>query len=190
MLRKLDVIEFSNDPDCLFRIRYTTAYRDLPLPDGEVKEGEPVAEIHWWNEHIPSVSEKGLDLKWAVAMRRKLVLTHQEMAQQVLHNPDWKDFKAIGTTTALFPAGEGTPWERKMQRLGYVVLPHENPAGRFAEFWEGVWAWMIWHTYQSGTLRILSPFRIARSDFWMSADNMVRLYGDNTRRGRQGGPSV
>ncbi len=180
---KLNVIEFSDDPDCLFRIRSTTAYRDLPLPDGEVKKGEPVAEIHWWNEHIPSVSDDALDLKWAVTMRRKLVVTHQEMAQQVLHNPNWKNFKAIGATTALFPASQDT-WRRKMKRLGYIVLPHKNPQGRFVEFWEGVWAWMIWRTYQSGTLRILSPFQISRSDFWMSTANIVRMYGDKSRRGR------
>jgi hypothetical protein len=64
-----------------------------------------------------------------------------------------------------------------MARLGYIVIPHENPSGRFAEFWENVWAWMIWRTYQSGTLRVLTPFEISRSDFWMSADNMVRIYG-------------
>lgn len=174
--KKLNIVEFSDDPDCLFRIRLCEAYRDLPLPDGTVARGEPVAEIHWWNEHLPPVDADGLDLKWAVSMRRKLVTTHREMAQQVLHNPDWSAVRAVGTTTALFPAGEGTAWERKMNRLGYIVIPHENPSGRFAEFFESVWAWLIWRTYQSGTLRVLSPFEISRSDFWMSAANMVRMY--------------
>jgi len=181
--RKTEIVEFSQDPDCLFRVRFTKAYRDLVLPDITVEKGEPVAEIHWWNEHIPPVSADGLDLRWAVAMRRKLIVTHQEMAQQVLDNPAWQACSAVGTTTALFPAADDT-WVRKMQRLGYIVLPHNNPAGRLREFFEAVWAWLLWKTYQSGTLRVLSPFAISRSDFWMSTANMVRMYGNNSRRGR------
>lgn len=183
---KLNIVEFADDADCLFRVRLGEAYRDLPLPDGTVPKGEPVAEVHWWNEHLPPIGEKGLDLKWAVRMRRMLITTHRLMAQQLRDNPDWGDVRAIGTTTALFPAGEGSAWERKMGRLGYIVIPHENPSGRFAEFWEGVWAWLIWRTYQSGTLRVLSPFEIARSDFWMSANNMLRIYGASAEAAESG----
>ena len=177
--RKLNIVEFSDDPDCIFRVRLCEAYRDLPLPDGTVTQGEPVAEVHWWNERLPPIGEDGPGLKWAVRMRRMLITTHRLMAQELLRNPDWRDIRAVGTTTALFPAGKGAEWGRKMGRLGYVVIPHENPSGRVAEFFERVWAWLIWRTYQSGTMRVLSPFEISRSDFWMSADSMLRIYTDS-----------
>lgn len=178
---KLNIVEFSDDPDCIFRVRLCEAYRDLPLPDGEVKKGEPVAEVHWWNEHLPPLDEEGLDLKWAVKMRRMLITTHRLMAQQLLNNPAWRDVRAIGTTQSMFPAGEGSDWERKIGRLGYIVIPHENPSGRIAEFFEGVWAWMIWHTYQAGTMRVKTPFEISRSDFWMSADELLKIYAPSER---------
>lgn len=172
-----NIVEFSDDPDCLFRVRLGEAYRDLPLPDGTVSRGEPIAEVHWWNEHLPPFEEGGTGLKWAVRMRRRFITTHQEMARQIMHNPDWRGVRAVGTTTAMFPADEIGAWERRMARLGYIVIPHENPSGRIAEFFEGAWAWMIWRTYQAGTLRVLTPFEISRSDFWMSADRMLRIYG-------------
>ncbi len=175
--KRQHIVEFSDDPDCLFRVRLGEAYRDLPLPDGAVSRGEPIAEVHWWNEHLPPFDEGEPGLKWAVRMRRMLIRTHQEMARQILHNPDWLGVRAVGTTTAMFPAGEVGAWERKMARLGYIVIPHENPSGRLAEFFESVWAWMIWRTYQAGTLRVLTPFEISRNDFWMSADSLLRIYG-------------
>lgn len=179
--KKLNIVEFSDDPDCIFRVRLCEAYRDLPLPDGTVTQGESVAEVHWWNERLPPIGEDGLDMKWAVRMRRMLITTHRLIAQQLLDNPGWADVRAIGTTTALSPAGAGAEWGRRMGRLGYIVMPHENPSGRFAEFFESVWAWLIWHTYQSGTMRVLSPFEITRSDFWMSADELLKIYAPPDR---------
>jgi len=178
--KRLNIADFSGHPDCVFRTRLCEAYRDLPLPDGTVARGAPVVEVHWWNEHIPPIGHAGLDMKWAVRLRRMLATTHREIAQQLLRNPDWKAVQAVGATTAVFPAGGPEAWARRMGRMGYVVMPHENPSGRIAEFFENIWVWMLWHTYQTGTGRVPTPFEIKRTDFWMSADNLVRIYGGDS----------
>ena len=175
--KKLDIIEFSDDPDCLYRIRFCSAYRDLSLPDTVVRQGEPVAEIHLWNEHLPPMGEAGLGLEWGVRMRRMAMRTHQLMAEQLLHNPVWADVRAVGATTAMFPAVAGSHRERTLARFGYIVIAHQNPEGAAAEFWQRVWAWALWHTYQSGTRRVPLPFEISRSDIWMSAEELQRRYG-------------
>jgi hypothetical protein len=182
MRRRLGIVEFSDNPDCLFRVCFTPAYRDLQLHDVTVAQGAPIAEVHWWNEHLPKMGTAGLDMKWAVAMRRKLLVTHREMAQQLKLNPNWQAVQAVGTTTAMFPASDAS-WVRKMKRMGYEVSAHGNSGGATGEFFERIWAWMIWRTYQAGTLRVLSPFAIERSDFWMSAANLLHVYGENKPAG-------
>lgn len=180
---KLGITEFRDEPDCIFRVRVCEAYRDLDLPDGIVRKGEPVVEIHFWNEHLPSIGEDGFNLKWAQSFRRKLFRTHRMLAEDLVSNPAWTGVRAFGLTTALFDMHPESTSQRKWDILGYTMFEHENPAGRWPEFWERVWSWMLWHAYQSGTRAIpATPFAVRRTDVWISARELKRRYSP--------GPSV
>ena len=52
-LRKsFDIFEYSSDDTCIFRARLCHAERTLELPDRIVSAGEPVLELHFWNEIV------------------------------------------------------------------------------------------------------------------------------------------
>ena len=176
--RRYGIVEFTDDPDCLYRVQLREAARDLPLPDGLVKEGEPVVEFHWWNEHLPNMAPDDRGLDWGSRVLRKGIHTHRLLAAELHANPGWAGVRAIGGITAMFAAVPGSRWERRLGRFGYVLLSHDKPRGTFRDYWERVWGWALWHTYQSGTLRVLRPSEISFTEAWMSSAELLRRYGE------------
>jgi len=62
-----------------------------------------------------------------------------------------------------------------MFKIGYTMVAHEHSSA-FVAFWENVWAWAPWHTYQVGTKQVLNPAQISRTDVWMSATELKRRF--------------
>ena len=73
VLRSLyGIRQFTDDPHCVLRIGISPARMPVIMSDGtRVRAGEPIGELHLWNEHIPRYSEHGPDLGWAADMRRR-----------------------------------------------------------------------------------------------------------------------
>src|ERR1700681_4445282 len=49
--RRQGIIEFTRDPQCILRLSAHRAEADVLLRDRRVQRGEPIGEIHLWNEH-------------------------------------------------------------------------------------------------------------------------------------------
>lgn len=66
------IVEFSEQPDCLLRIARAVAPRALTLSDGtEIHAGDPLLELHLWNEHVPTIPPGGVTLRWAATAARR-----------------------------------------------------------------------------------------------------------------------
>jgi hypothetical protein len=180
---RFKVFEFSDEPDCLFRARFAAAEQDIELPDGRVSAGDQVLELHFWNEHFPPVPADGPDMKWAVNGSKKVVKTCRLLAQRLQDDPKMATVHAIGGTTPLFKAGGGSGWEKIFTRLGFVIWPHVNPAGAFAEFWENFYAWMVMRSFHVGSSETPKLGAIERTDFWMSRDEFVSRHGNSAAAG-------
>lgn len=63
-----------------------------------------------------------------------------------------------------------------MRRLGFMVLPYHSPLGRFGEFWENFYTWMIIWAFNAASLRHRHLHRLRRSEVWMSVDEFLRRY--------------
>jgi len=88
--RCLDIREFSRDPDCILRLGVVRAGRDLALSDGtRIARGEPVGDLHLWNERVPPMPPEGPTLSWAVTfqkrMKRSLELLAAHVEGQAMH---------------------------------------------------------------------------------------------------------
>jgi hypothetical protein len=178
MRRKLGVFEFSDDPDCLFRAQLTKAGRVLQLPDGAVSAGEPVLELHLWSEHFSPVSSEGLNMRWGVNASRQVAISCRALARYLRDEPAMRNVRAVGGTTGLFAAGEGSGWEAVLTRLGFAVMPHGSPHGRFLEFWEGFYAWMLMRAFAVGAQKPPRLRDVKRATFWMPTEDFVRRHGD------------
>src|SRR5262249_23656906 len=60
------VVEYTRNPDCLFRIQLATSDDDYVLSDGAcVRGGDRIANLHVWNEQFPCFAGNGPTLAWA-----------------------------------------------------------------------------------------------------------------------------
>jgi hypothetical protein len=174
--KRKNIFEFCNDPDCVFRVSVSDLSSLLHLRDGEVPAGSKVLELHFWNEHIPPVPRQGLGLSWAVNFRRRVATSARLLGNSLREDPRLADVQAVGGVTPLFTPGDGSAAEGIFLRLGFAVTQHQNPLGRFVEFWEEVYGWLLMWAFSNGNHPRLLEVR--RSDFWMSVDEFVRRYGN------------
>lgn len=185
IIRGLDVVirrlkgvyEFSAETNCLLRLRLTSASHELRLPDVEIPAGSSVLELHLWNERVPPMPEKGPDLAWALKVQRMSIASFQAVAAHIRNDRQLANVKAIGGPTAMLTPGDPSGGESLMRRLGFVIFPYVNPLGRFGEFWENLYTWMLIWTFNAPSARHRQVLRMRRSEIWMSVEEFLRRYG-------------
>jgi len=183
LLRKCNgVFEFCDDPDCVFRVSIGVSKYPLRIQDGEIPAGTKVLELHFWNEHMPPMPSDGPVIGPAVKLRRRVAFSAQRLAEAIENDPRLAGVRAVGGVTPLFTPGDNSPAEGIFHRLGFSVAPHPNPLGRFMEFWEEVYAWLLMWAFTFGNQNRRSLSGLRRSDFWISADDFLRLYGGQLTR--------
>jgi YkoP domain len=176
------LFEFCDDPDCVFRLSVSEAASAVRVAEGEIPAGAKVVMMHFWNEHIPPMSDAEPSISWGVKFRRMVAHSSRLLAEYIHRDPSMAGVKAVGGVTPLFVAGDDSPAEKIFLRMGFTVSPHRNPKGRFMEFWEEVYAWMLMWAFAKGIQPSLREVR--RSDFWMSAEEFLRRYlGPSRSRG-------
>src|ERR1700758_3819977 len=75
------VIEYTNSPECLFRIQLVTSSENYMLSDGTcICHGDRVANLHVWNEQFPCFPGKGPTLSWARRVNQAFELSLRELA--------------------------------------------------------------------------------------------------------------
>ncbi|HYL33796.1 MAG TPA: hypothetical protein VEU53_11685 [Stellaceae bacterium] len=69
--RQHGIVEFTARPDCILRIAPAVASHALILSDGtRIQPGDPLLDLHLWNEHVPAIPSGGVTLRWAAAAAR------------------------------------------------------------------------------------------------------------------------
>jgi hypothetical protein len=177
LARRQGVFNFTDDADCLLRLQVTVAPHRLRFPDQVVERGEPVLLIHLWNEHTPQISPAGPDLAWAKTLQRDFIKSLQKVGRYMQEEPSLADIRAIGGITVLMFTGNRHSGERFMQRLGFTVIPYASPLGRFGEFWENFYSWVLIWTYNPTSLHHKKFFRQRRAEFWMPAEKFLDRFG-------------
>ncbi len=80
--RFMGIEEYCRRPDCLFRIALVRCPEEVRLADGTlVPLGDPVGDLHYWNEHMPSLADGKPALAWALAADRKVRRSLGELAR-------------------------------------------------------------------------------------------------------------
>jgi hypothetical protein len=178
----LGVFEFCDTPDCLLRVRVTSAAHALLLADRTVSEGAPVLELHLWNEHMPPLPPDGHDLAWAAQTWRKLLTSFHTLADQIPRDQRFTSVQAVGGISILPSPDKDTGGKKLFQRLGFTVFPYHNPLGCFGEFWENLYTWWIMWAYNPVTLRHRRLIHLHRSEIWMSIEEFLSRYGESNKR--------
>jgi hypothetical protein len=173
--QRMGVFEFCTDPECILRLEFSTAPHKLLLSTGEVPKGAPTLVPHLWNERVPKMGSGGADLAWAVSMSRLYRASLHKAADWLVAEPDVPAVRALGGATALLLLGEGSL--RSLQRIGYEVFPYHNSLGRFGEFWQNLYTWLLMWTFNPVSVRGKSPFGMHRAEGWMPIEVFLSRYG-------------
>ena len=176
------VFVYWDDPDCFFRAQIARASRDIVLPDSQISAGAKILKLHFWNEHMPVIPPEGPDLAQALHASRMIVSSFRVLASDMPGDPRLADVRALGGATVLFAAGDDSSGEKLFKRLGFTMFPHQNPLGRFGEFWENLYTWALMWAYNAVSLRQRRFLALRRTESWMSTDGFLRRYGADRNR--------
>ena len=82
------VFEYTCDPRCIFRLQRMSATCGLKFSDGTVVEpGDPILNLHVWNEHMPPIGPGGPTLAWARRIRVMVDQSLRLLCQHINEDP-------------------------------------------------------------------------------------------------------
>jgi hypothetical protein len=143
--RRHGVFEFSNNPQCIFRLQRSTATQRCVLSDGvAVAPGDALLTLHIWNEHMPQRGA-GSSLAWAKqlsrAIDRSLHLLHDYLRDNA---DDYSQVAAVCAEMKLGPATYAAQLAQLSARFGFEWAPaQERPARRVSRIGENIFMLML-----------------------------------------------
>jgi len=153
-----------------------------------IRAGEPVGELHLWNEHIPRLEAKsGLD--WSLRARRAIGASLEALAEAAVTDERLKDVQAFVGRSVLAHRAGPEQVRRVMGRLGFEVreVHCRGWRERGHEVLENVLIWGLTWAYNRQALRG-KPFMRPRVELWVSRKALLaeHLRGGAQRREARG----
>jgi ceramide glucosyltransferase len=180
-----DVYEFCQDDQCVLRLSIGECRREIVLSDGtQLAKGEPVGDIHYWNEHIPRIPEDGPNLAWALAFQRRCVFSLIELANFIRHNPHLIRLKAFRGNPPLGGRYGDAALDEMIERWGFDVLPRRQRQGwwgGFVQYWENLYAFGLRRAFNPDGVKSEGLQGIKKVELWISTGKLLQEYGGRKR---------
>lgn len=127
---RLQVIEYSTSPYCVFRLQIIQCEEDLVLNDGAcLRRGDRVIDLHFWNEQIPLMPEGAPTLAFARRIERCIDFSLSELAKYLAARRDLDDIRAIRGNMSLGAQRRSEQSARLAAKYGFQrVSRHEPPS--------------------------------------------------------------
>jgi hypothetical protein len=183
-----NIVEFSRDPDCVLRLGRMLAKRRVMLSDGtEIRPGEPIGTIHFWNEHLPPFSRTGPDVRWAVEMHRRLLRSFAGLARFIQREADFRDVRAFRGEAAFSSRALDPQLRRVARHYGLERVPADPSLLRqLHEMGECFSAWALARVHNPAVLSRQRFFRHYH-ELWISRGVLIARYDQRNSAGRGGG---
>ncbi|HEY3796862.1 MAG TPA: hypothetical protein VGL58_00785 [Caulobacteraceae bacterium] len=178
------VIEFRGTKASILRVAIVPAEADFCLASGvRVAKGDPVIELHFWNERLPQTSDNA-GLAWAAKFGRQLLVSFRELATGLQVDPRLADCKVVLARLAFASERNRGDTQRFGVKFGFETLPvpWKVPLARkIHDFGEDLWLVGLTWVFNPGSLKGRSVLRL-REDLWMSRESLIGRYGDKPAR--------
>ncbi len=179
--------EFTDDEECLLRISIVPAARAVSLSDGTlVQEGEPVLQLHLWNEHLPLMPDEGPSTAWANLMKRRMRASLATVAAHLDRERQYDGIRAIQGLPTFASRLGASQMVRTAQRFGFDVIEPTTPLElreRIYEIFNSMLLWGLTWAFNPAGLRSKGLLR-HRYQIWISRDKFIERYA--SRQGRPG----
>ncbi|MGH7015092.1 MAG: YkoP family protein [Stellaceae bacterium] len=183
--RRHGIYEFTDDEKCIFRLALSIAVGPITLSDGiTVQTGDPILDLHFWNEQLPVMRNGGRNLAWANLMKCRYRHSLTLVADHVERDASLDPVVAIRGTPS-FNTRLGTAQViRFAQRLGFdVVEPGSGGRliGHVYEVFDGIALWGLTYSYNPNGLR-RQGVRRHRHQVWISRTKLLEHHGSGSGR--------
>jgi hypothetical protein len=180
------VYEFDHNPSCILRISRSRSAEELTLSDGSVvRRGDPLIEIHFWNERVPQMAPGGPDLAWGVRFHRCLSRSLAYLADYVSESAKLHDVVAFRAETS-FPTLPGLEhYARFYGRYGFDFrrIPCDALGGRVPLLSMNLYVWTIIWVLNPASVRGRSAATAQRAELWLSRSMLLNRHGNGVCRG-------
>jgi YkoP domain len=174
------VFEYTNCPDCLFRVQLTRNEDDLILSDGvHVGPGARLVNLHVWNEQFPPFPPQGPTLAWASRLNRAFDTSLRELARFLQSRPGLDDVAAICGNMTFEPSCRSVQLAQFVGRFGFekVAVRRQHSIGQQVHrFGENIFISMIVLARNAGALRADTLWR-DRTLVFLSRRKLQDRYG-------------
>lgn len=177
--RRFGVYEFTDDDRCILRVARAQAAEHVILADGtEVVPGDPVLEIHFWNEHIPEMGPDGPDLAWAARFLKRWLHSLRLLARYIQNSPECAHIVAVRGVSS-FASHVLAKYEHVTRQMGFE-MHREIPRNRREEvicFFISLYVWVIVWALNPAGLRGKPLASAERSSLWISRKTLIDRFG-------------
>jgi hypothetical protein len=186
LLRQVcEIREFSHAEWCLLRIAIGSSDRDFTFADGTcIRRGEPIGELHLWNEHVPPLPERGPDLGWALQFRHRLRRSLHELSVYVERDPAYRSIRAFRGEGVLGSRHEVKRLAAMARAWGFDVPRAERQGWRrmAGDFWRNLYAFALLWAFNPGGTKGHALRELRRDEFWITREALTRQYGRQPTR--------
>lgn len=171
------ILEFSEEPMCILRLSRERAGRRLSLSDGTtISRGEPVGELHFWSEHMPTFARYGPDLAWAVETYRRLKMSFGLLAAALDSDQTWRDLRAVFARWAFAGTFDAGHQRRLIGEFGLDIFPPDGTiSGRLHDLMQDFLLWGLLRAFNPGALNSHGFFR-SRQELWVSRPGLLARF--------------
>jgi hypothetical protein len=178
--RRLAVVEYSAHPSCIFRLGIARSRRELTLLDGTRLQADArVAQLHFWNEHIPPVPPNGTTIGWARGIRQDAATSLRELARYLASRPDLHDINVICADVPSGTHAQSRQVARIISYFGFEASAAHEPlsvAERIHRFGENILISLTVFAQNAAAFRLDTLSRV-RVPIYLSRRTLDQKFG-------------
>lgn len=166
------IFEFSRDSECILRIGLIETRHRVELPGGNSRWVQGGGSTPLERTRAAAARRRprhGLGGQHAPAHNGLLSVARAPSRRGSASCRCARDHRGHG----LVLPGDRSAAEKLFTRLGFAAAPYQSALGRFGEFWQNVYSWMIMRASNAPTR---PPWQLRRTEFWISANEFIGRY--------------
>jgi YkoP domain len=142
--RRQGVYEYTDNPVCLFRINRVEAEQSFTLADGSrIRLGDPILNLHLWNEQMPPMPADGPTVGWARQAHRAVDVSLRELAHWLPTQPGLDDITALRADMRLGTVAQCQQLVRIAARYGFESTAFQAATGSLRQFGENILMYLL-----------------------------------------------
>ena len=114
----------------VLRVARTKFHAAVSLEDGtSIPPGDPVLDLHIWNERLSALGTPGPNLAWACRVKNRVQASLRELAWRLECDGTLSRYLAVRANVVVLSASAARKFSRIAGRFGLVPTKAEQPAG-------------------------------------------------------------